>query len=105
MKKASFKLRALWRIRRYLTVEKARLIANEFIHSQFNYGPLIQMFASNEICKIHHRALQMVHNKYDRSYEELLQLDSNPSRTLTIFGFGSFQIPYTSNSRIDVVLL
>ena len=66
------------------------------------------MFASktiNEICKIHHRALQMVYNKYDRSYEELLQLDSHPSKKLTIFGFGSFQIPYASKSRIDVVLL
>ena len=53
------------------------------------------MFASktiNEICKIHHRALQIVYNKYDRSYEELLQLDSNPSKKLTIFGFGSFQM-------------
>ena len=40
-KKVSFKPRALQKIRRYLTVEKARLLANVFIDSQFNYTPLI----------------------------------------------------------------
>ena len=40
-KKASFKLHALRRIRKFLTVEKARILANAFINSQFNYAPLI----------------------------------------------------------------
>ena len=40
-KKASYKLHVLWRIRGYLTVEKARILANGFIDSQFNYAPLI----------------------------------------------------------------
>ena len=40
-KKLSFKLCALQKIRRYLTVGKARLLANAFIDSQFNYTPLI----------------------------------------------------------------
>ena len=55
-KKASFKLHALRRIRKFLTVEKARILANAFINSQFNYAPLIWMFASktaiNKILKI-----------------------------------------------------
>ena len=54
-KKSSYKLHALRRIRGYLTVEKARILANAFIDSQFNYTPLIWMFAGktliNKICK------------------------------------------------------
>ena len=38
-KKASFKLHALRRIRKFLTVEKARILANAFINCQFNYAP------------------------------------------------------------------
>ena len=57
-KKASYKLHALRRIRGYLKVEKARILANTFIDSHFNYALLIWMFAGktliNKICKIHH---------------------------------------------------
>ena len=63
-KKASSKLHALRRITEYLTVQKATILANVFIDSQFNYAPLIWMFAGktliNKICKIHHRTLQVV---------------------------------------------
>ena len=76
-KKASFKLHALRRIRKFLTVEKARILANGFINSQFNYAPLIWMFASkttiNKILKIYYRTLQVVYREYHKSYEELLQ--------------------------------
>ena len=82
-KKASYKLHALRRIRGYLTVEKARILANAFIDSQFNYAPLIWMFAGktliNKICKIHHRTLRVVYNEYNKSYGELLQLNNNVS--------------------------
>ena len=40
-KKASFNLQSLRRIRTYLTVEKARLLSNAFIDSQFNYIQLV----------------------------------------------------------------
>ena len=43
-RKAAYKLHAFRRIR-YLTVEKAKLLANAFINSQFTYAPLIWMFA------------------------------------------------------------
>ena len=63
------------RVRGYLTVEKARILANAFIYSQFNYTPLIRMFAGktliNKICKIHHRIHQVVYNEYNISCEEL----------------------------------
>ena len=55
-RKASYKLHALRRIRNFLTVEKAKMLANAFINSQFNYAPLIWMFSGktsiNKICKI-----------------------------------------------------
>lgn len=37
-RKASFKLHSLRRIHKFLTVEKAKILANAFIHSQFNYA-------------------------------------------------------------------
>ena len=36
-RKAAYKLHALRRIRKYVTVEKAKLLANTFINSQFTY--------------------------------------------------------------------
>ena len=76
---ASYKLNALRRIRNFLTVEKAKMLANAFINSQFNYAPLVWMFAGktsiNKICKIHHRTLQVIHNDYQKSYNELLDIN------------------------------
>ena len=61
--KASYKLQTLQRKWIYLSVDKAKLLANKFIDSQFNYAPLIWMFAGkaliNKICKIHHRTVQV----------------------------------------------
>ena len=77
---ACYKIYALRRIRGYLTVEKARILANAFTNSQFNYAPLMWMFAGktliNKICEIHHRTIQMVYNEYNKSYQELLQLNN-----------------------------
>ena len=75
------KLHALQRIRRYLSVDKAKLLANAFIDSQFNYAPLIWMFAGktliNKICKIHHRTLQVVYDDFNKSYDKLLELNNS----------------------------
>ena len=38
---ANYKLHALRRIRKYLSLEKAKLLCNAFINSQFNYIPLV----------------------------------------------------------------
>ena len=72
-KNASHKLHALKKRRGYLKVEKARTLANAFIDSQFNYAPLIWMFAGkaliNKICKTHQRTLQVVYNKlYEKNF-------------------------------------
>ena len=77
-RRASYKLQTSLRIRKYLTVEKAKLLANVFINSQFNYAPLIWMFANKsskvKILKIHKRTLQIVYDIYDESYENLLNI-------------------------------
>ena len=82
-RKASYKLHALQRIRRYLSVDKAKLLANAFIDSQFNYASLIWMFVGktliNKICKIHHRTLQVVYDDFNKSYDELLELNNDLS--------------------------
>ena len=70
-------------MRRYLSVDKAKLLANAFIDSQFSYAPLIWMFAGktliNKICKIHHRTLQVVYDDFNKSYDELLELNNDLS--------------------------
>ena len=75
-RRASYRLYTLRRIRKYLTIEKAKLLANTFINSQFNYAPLIWIFANksskDKILKIHKRTLQIVYDVYDESYENLL---------------------------------
>ena len=68
--RASFKLHTFRRIRKYLGITKARILANAFIESQFNYAPLMWMFASkmtiNKICKLHYRTLKVVYNEYNK---------------------------------------
>ena len=41
---ANYKLNALRRIRKYLTLEKTKLLYNAFINSQFNYASVICIF-------------------------------------------------------------
>ena len=42
---ANYKLHALQRIRKYLSLEKAKLLCNAFINSQFNYARRCGCFA------------------------------------------------------------
>ena len=74
---------ALRRIRKYLAVQKGKLLATAFINSQFTYAPLIWMFAGKlpiaKICKIHFRTLQIVYSNYDKSYHDLLNFSNDVS--------------------------
>ena len=62
---------------------KARLLANAFIDSQFNYVFLIWMFAGktliDKIYKIHHRTKQVVYDDFNKSYDELLEQNKDLS--------------------------
>ena len=44
VRKAQYKLHALRCIRKFLTIEKPKILGNGFIDSQFNYAPLIWIF-------------------------------------------------------------
>ena len=74
-RRASYKLHALIRIRKYLTLEKSKLLYNAFINNQFNYASIIWMFCCKqdylEVEKIHYKALKTVYNS-NECYEELL---------------------------------
>ena len=67
--KAQYKLHALRRIRKFLTIEKVKILGNDFIVSQFNYAPLIWMFCRktfhSKIEKIHHRDLKVIYGTAD----------------------------------------
>ena len=73
--RASYKLHALRRIRKYLTLGKSKLLYNAFINNQFNYASIIWMFCRKqdylEVEKIHYKALKIVYNS-NECYEELL---------------------------------
>ena len=74
-----YKLHALRRIRKYLSLEKAKLLCNAFINSQFNYAPLVWMFCRKKqylnIQKNYHKALKVVYNS-NKNYDEFLR-DNN----------------------------
>ena len=76
---AYYKFHALRKLRLYLTVHKARLPANLFVDSHFNYALLIWMFGGkttiNKICKIHYKTLQVVYNNFTNSFDALLSID------------------------------
>ena len=73
--KAQYKLHALRRRRKVLAIEKAKILGNAFIDSQFSYAPLIWMFCRktlySRIEKIYHRNLKVVYG-IDDSYSNLL---------------------------------
>ena len=79
---AQYKLHILRRIRKYLTLDKAKLLSNAFIDSQFNYAPLIWMFCHKgtylKMQKIHHKSLKVIYQS-DASYDDLLQLSNSVS--------------------------
>ena len=79
-RKAQYKFHALRRIRKFLTIEKAKIIGNAFIDSQFNYAPLLWMFCRktpySKIEKIHHKTLKVIYESNDTYDNLLLQSDT-----------------------------
>ena len=74
-RRASFKLHALRRKRKYLTADKVKLLCNAFLNSRFNYASIIRMFLRKQdylkIEKIQYKDLKIVYNN-NESYDELL---------------------------------
>ena len=63
-RKEHYKLHGIRRIRILLTIDKAKILGNAFIDSQFNYAPLLWMFCRktlySKIEKIHHKTLKVI---------------------------------------------
>ena len=80
-KKAGRKLSALSRISYYMSFEKKRILLKAFIESQFGYCPLTWMFhsrkANHKINHIHERALRIVYEDHESSFENLLKKDNS----------------------------
>ena len=76
-RKAQYKLHALRRIRKFLTIEKAKILGNAFTDSQFNCAPLLWMFRRktlySKIEKIHHKTLKVIYESNDTHDNLLLQ--------------------------------
>ena len=79
---AQYKRHALRRIRKYLSLEKVKILGNAFIDSQFNYAALIWMFCRKglylKMQKVHHKTLKVIYQS-NKTYEELLELSETVS--------------------------
>ena len=66
---AQSKLHAIGRIRKFLTIEKAKILGNALIDSQFNYACLIWMFCRKTFYpnteKNHYRTLKVIYDLDD----------------------------------------
>ena len=78
--KANNKTKTLFRIRKFLNLEQAQVLAEAYISSNFRYCPLIWMFcgkiSDNLIVKTHYRILRAIYETQTRSFEELLHLSA-----------------------------
>ena len=77
-RKANNKTKTLLRIRKFLNLDQAQVLAKTYISSNFRYCPLIWMFSSkmsdNLIVKTHYKTLRAIYDTQTRSYEEILHL-------------------------------
>ena len=103
---ANYKLHALRRMRKKLAVEKAKLLGNAFIDSQFNSAPLIWMFCQKtlylKIEKIHHKTLGIIHQS-NFTYCDLLECNCSTSfhqRYLQFLLMGIYKSTVTTNPII-----
>ena len=79
--KDSQKLSALCRVSYFMSTKQRRIIMKAFINSQFGYRPLVCMNHSrklnNRINIIHERALRVVYNDENSTFDELLTKDNS----------------------------
>ena len=74
--KTNNKFKAFSRVIRYMEPQKASLLYNSFILTNFNYCPLMWMFCRkttyDKVNSVHKRALRVLLNDYTSSFEMLL---------------------------------
>ena len=102
-RKGQYKLHSLRRIKRFLTIETAKMLGNAFIDSQFNYAPSLWMFCRKTLYskteKIHHKTLKVIYESND-TYENLLLQSNTVSVHQRHFTFLMIEI-YKSISQLN----
>ena len=107
-RKSSQKLHALSRIAQYLSQNKMRILFKTFVPSQFNYCPLVWMCHSrtlnNRINNIHLRALRIVYQDKQSSFEELLQKDNSVSAHMKNLQYLATKIFKIKNGLAPIII-
>ena len=66
-----------------MSTEKRRTLFKAFVVSQFNYCPLVWMFhtkeLNNRINSLHEKALRLIYQNRNLSFDKLLKLDKSVS--------------------------
>ena len=82
-KKAERKIKVFASVRTYLSLERRRTLMKALIESQFAYCPLIWMFcqrsSNTRINHLHERALRIVYNDNESTFEDILKKDNSVS--------------------------
>ena len=80
-KKTGRKIKALARVCMYLSLKRRRTLMKAFIESQFAYCPLTWMFCQRSsntwINHLHKRALRIVYDNNESTFEDLLKKDNS----------------------------
>ena len=90
-----------------MSLERRRTLMKSFIESQFGYCPLVWMFcgrkSNNRINHLHERALRIVYNDNQSSFENLLRKDRSVSihhRNIRSFAIEIYKIKNNMSTPI-----
>ena len=79
IKKANSKLAVIKRNINFLSFYQKKIVLSSFVHSHFSYAPLTWLFHSreleNKINSVHKKALRILYNDEDSTFEQLLAKD------------------------------
>ena len=79
--KASQKIHALSRVSKFMSFRQRKTIFQTFILSHFGYCPLVWMLHSRKlnhrINRLHERALRIVYDDYESSFQKLLEISNS----------------------------
>ena len=77
--KANSKLYSIIRFKSFLNFNQKKVLLSSFVHSHFRYSPLVWMFQSrkinSKIDKVHKKALRLLYDDDESTFEELLKRD------------------------------
>ena len=106
-KKAGRKIKALARVCTYLSLERRRTLMKAFIESQFAHCPLIWMFcqrsSNNRINHLHEKALRIVYDDNESTFENLLKKDNSVSihhENIRLLGIELYKVKNNLSSHL-----